>query len=100
MIWFLQDGSARVEQERRAIAELAESVSWLRIVGWRLDVVQLCVDAEIVASEAVSFAVTLRYPDFFPHTPPSVSPCGDVDERWSGATGLTPISGRSTKSLS
>ncbi|MEE9250579.1 MAG: ThiF family adenylyltransferase [Alphaproteobacteria bacterium] len=83
MIWFLQDGSARVEQERRAIAELAESVSWLQIVGWRFDGVQLCVDADIVASEAVSFAVTLRYPDFFPHTPPSVSPRDDMDERWS-----------------
>jgi hypothetical protein len=86
MIWFLGEQRAlHVERERRAIAELAESVPWLRIVGWRLDRVgvQLCVDADIVRSEAVSFPVTLRYPDLFPHTPPSVLPRGDVKERWS-----------------
>ena len=61
MIWFIGEGSARLEQERRAIAELADSVPWVQIVGWRIDVagVWICLDADIVQSEAVCFPVTV-----------------------------------------
>ena len=85
MIWFIGEGSARLEQERRAIAEPADSVPWVRIVGWRIDVagVWICLDADIVQSEAVCFPVTVRYPDFFPHSPPSVLPRGNVERCWS-----------------
>ena len=82
MIWFLKD-AARVEQERRAIAGLAESAPWLSGVAWRLDErLRLCVDADILIDEIV-FPITLRYPEFYPHTPPSVWPRGNVGERWS-----------------
>lgn len=85
MIWFLDEGSSRLEQERHAIAELAEAVPWLQIVGWRLDPVgvRICLDADIFQSETVFFPVTLRYPEFFPNTPPSVLPRGELDRRWS-----------------
>ena len=85
MIWFVGDGSARLEHERRTIAELADSVTWLRIVGWRLDVagVWICLDADIVQSEEVCFPVTVRFPDFFPHSPPSVLPRGNLERCWS-----------------
>ena len=84
MIWFI-DEFGRVERERREIAALAESASWLRIVDWRIDPVEgwLCLDVDIVQSEAVFFPVTVRYPNFFPHTPPSVTPRGNVKQRWS-----------------
>jgi hypothetical protein len=82
VIWFLKD-TARVEHERRAIAALAEEVAWLQNVAWRLDTsVRLCVDADLLADGRV-YPISLRYPELFPHTPPSVWPRGDVRERWS-----------------
>jgi molybdopterin/thiamine biosynthesis adenylyltransferase len=80
VIWFLND-PARVDHERRAIAALAENAPWLSRLVWRLDQsVRLCVDADVHVDETV-FPVTLQYPEFYPHTPPSVSPRGQLGDR-------------------
>ena len=82
MIWFFKN-TARVDHERRAIAALAENAPWLSDLVWRLDQsVRLCVDADVHVEEAV-FPITLKYPEFYPHTPPSVSPRVDLGQRWS-----------------
>ena len=90
MIWFIKK-SARVEMERREVAALAESASWLRIVDWRIDPtgICLCLDVDIIQSEARFFPITVRYPNSYPHTAPSVLPRGKVEQRWSEHQYLT-----------
>jgi len=81
MIWWAEDPH-RSSEERKALTELADRVSWLKILELRLDGVRLCWDVDIQTKER-SYPFTLCYPDHFPHSPPLVLPRG-VTERWSG----------------
>ena len=84
-MWFLGEGSARLQHERRRVAELAESVLWLQSIRWRIDAeaVCICLDASIVQDDTLEFPVTVRYPVLFPHTPPSVVPQHNIERCWS-----------------
>lgn len=81
MIWHFEN-LARSRKEREAIEALAAQVDWLTICGWRIDSsLRLTLDADI-ATSARSYPVFLRYPNHFPHSPPSVFPRGE-SARWS-----------------
>jgi len=79
--WWLTDFE-RLERERRAIDEL-QSEPWLVEARWALERTHLCVDANIEAC-GVQYAVRLRYPAYFPATPPGVWPQDREAPRWSG----------------
>ena len=82
MIWYL-DNLHRSRHEREVLESLASMVNWLTPVGWRIDdSVRLVWDADI-ATPAGTRPISLRYPNHFPHSPPSVLPRGDA-RRWSG----------------
>ena len=80
MIWWIHNPE-RSAKERLAIESLAGAQPWLQIVNLRFEGTRLCWDADIVTSQR-TYPVTLRYPDFFPGSPPLVLPRG-VQERWS-----------------
>lgn len=81
MIWHFEN-LARSRKEREAIEALAAQVHWLTTRGWRIDgSLRLILDADI-ATSARSYSVFLRYPNHFPHSPPSVLP-RDESSRWS-----------------
>lgn len=80
MIWWIEN-PARSASERLAVENLAGSQSWLQIVKFRLDGTRVCWDIDIVTSRR-SYPISLRYPDFFPGSPPLVFPRG-IKERWS-----------------
>ena len=80
MIWWI-DNPERSASERLSVESLAGSEPWLQIVAFRLDGTRICWDIDIV-TERRTYPLTLRYPDFFPGSPPSVMPRG-VRERWS-----------------
>jgi hypothetical protein len=81
MIWHFENLS-RSRKEREAIEALAGQVDWLTTRGWRIDgSLRLILDADI-ATSARSYPVFLRYPNHFPHSPPSVFPRGE-SVRWS-----------------
>jgi hypothetical protein len=71
--WYFRDPN-RFAAEQGALHDLEREASWLTITHTRLDDgLRVCVDAEIAARGA-TFAATLRYPQTFPHSPPSVLP--------------------------
>jgi molybdopterin/thiamine biosynthesis adenylyltransferase/ubiquitin-protein ligase len=81
VIWYLSD-LVRFKSEREGLEELALSAEWLTPIGWRVDDrMRIVLDAEIAISGRV-YPVSLRFPEHFPYTPPSVLPRGD-DSRWS-----------------
>lgn len=81
MVWFIKD-LGRLDRERRAIAELQSSASWLKGVDWTIaEGGRLVVDAEIEAHGHVYLA-EMVYPAFFPEAPPIVRP-KDAGENWS-----------------
>lgn len=81
MFWYLES-LERLKAEKGAIASLVKTAAWLQPVGWRIDAkLHLIFDADILVSGR-TYPVTLRYPAYFPDTPPVVEPRGD-DTRWS-----------------
>jgi molybdopterin/thiamine biosynthesis adenylyltransferase len=81
MMWAIED-LARFVHERDAIASVSSSVDWLTAVRWYLsDARDVCVDADLQVG-SVTRKITLRYPEMFPHAPPTVTP-RESEERWS-----------------
>jgi len=80
-LWFLAD-QARFRREREALVALAHGVDWLNLGPCRFDAGCLAVDCDINIGHSVYQAV-LRFPETFPHSPPSVRP-RDGQTRWSG----------------
>jgi len=79
--WYLSD-IARFAAEQEGLERFSLEVDWLVTSGWRIDKrARLVLDAEIAAGGRV-YPVYIRYPELFPHTPPSVYPRGDA-VRWS-----------------
>ncbi|MFQ5851380.1 MAG: ThiF family adenylyltransferase [Candidatus Binatia bacterium] len=81
-VWWLSDFQ-RLERERRSIDELEQEEPWLHDSRWVIDKLDLCVQATIEAGTA-RYPVSLRYPAFFPATPPAVWPQDPSGPRWSG----------------
>lgn len=81
MIWYLENYQ-RSRREREALESLASSVHWLTPIGWRIDdAVRMIWDADLLTPGGTR-PISLRYPNHFPHSPPSVMPRGSAD-RWS-----------------
>jgi molybdopterin/thiamine biosynthesis adenylyltransferase len=81
MIWYFDDFE-RSRRERAELESLAASVDWLTPVDWRIDAsLRMVWDADITTPKGVR-SISLRYPNHFPHSPPSVFP-RDASERWS-----------------
>jgi molybdopterin/thiamine biosynthesis adenylyltransferase len=79
--WFFKD-VARLKSEREGLDRFGIEHDWFVPLGWRFDDrLRLILDADIHAGGRI-WPIYLQYPDFFPHTPPSVFPRGD-DTRWS-----------------
>ncbi|MBU1376148.1 MAG: ThiF family adenylyltransferase [Alphaproteobacteria bacterium] len=76
MIWW-SALPARARDERAHLAELAERVDWLDGVTWKIDGVRLLANFLILVGDTY-VPLTLRYPDYFPDVPPSISPTEDV----------------------
>src|ERR1019366_5279127 len=82
MIWYVENYQ-RNRREREALGSLASTANWLTPIGWRTDdSLRLIWDGDISAP-AGTRAISLRYPNHFPYSPPSVLPRGGA-ERWSG----------------
>lgn len=79
--WWLTDFE-RLERERRVINELGQAEPWLLDAQWVLERTGLCVEATIEAA-GVQYPVRLRYPAYFPATPPGVWPQDQDAPRWS-----------------
>ena len=79
-IWYLNNGG-RLALERSEIEALQTKASWLLGIDWDIEGRRLVVKASIEAHGHV-YSVKLTYPDFFPATPPFVTPV-DAEERWS-----------------
>jgi ubiquitin-protein ligase len=82
MIWYLED----LQRSRREVAELERlvaSVDWLTPLGWRIDSSARMIWEADLATPGGMRAISLRYPNHFPHSPPLVLPRGDT-RRWSG----------------
>lgn len=74
--WLTQAGRARCE--RVAIADLQESVDWLKHVKWTMsNDLQLSAGFEITVGGA-DVPLKITYPAFFPDVPPQVYPIGEV----------------------
>jgi hypothetical protein len=81
VIWYVED-LRRSKHEREALEALASTVDWLIPIQWRIDnSARLTYDADILIAGR-KFAISLRYPNHFPHSPPVVLPREDT-ERWS-----------------
>lgn len=81
MIWYVQN-VARWRSEQESLEALASKSDWLAPVGWRIDdSARLIWDVDIAAGGR-TYEVSLRYPNHFPHSPPSVLPRSG-DQRWS-----------------
>lgn len=81
MVWFLEDNE-RLSSERDAIDLLHNNTRWLKNVVWVFSGNCLAVQADIDV-DGVLHSVLLRYPQFFPASPPTVKP-QKGDEHWSG----------------
>lgn len=81
MIWYL-DNLFRHRSEREALESLASVSEWLEPIGWCIDTsLRLVWDADILVNGR-TFSISVRYPNHFPHSPPTVLPRGN-SERWS-----------------
>ena len=81
MTWYLSD-FGRWKAEREGLERLGIDTQWFVPLGWRIDDrARLVLDADILAGNR-TWPVLLQFPEFFPHTPPSVFPRGDTS-RWS-----------------
>ena len=81
MTWYLTN-LARFKAERQGLEALGLSAEWCTPIGWRIDEnMRLIFDADITVDQRV-FPVFLRFPERFPHSPPSLWPRGD-NTRWS-----------------
>jgi sulfur-carrier protein adenylyltransferase/sulfurtransferase len=81
VIWYFEN-YRRSQSEREAIEALASSVDWLIPIGWSIDEsARLTLDADIAVGDR-TFPISLRYPNHFPHSPPSVLPRRNA-VRWS-----------------
>lgn len=81
MTWYIED-IARWKAERQGLEAFGAATEWFEPLGWRVDTdTRLILDANITAG-GKTWPVFLRYPDFFPHSPPSIFPRRD-DTRWS-----------------
>lgn len=81
MTWYIEY-VARWKAERQGLEAFGAATEWFEPLGWRVDAdTRLILDANITAG-GKTWPVFLRYPDFFPHSPPSIFPRGD-DTRWS-----------------
>jgi molybdopterin/thiamine biosynthesis adenylyltransferase/ubiquitin-protein ligase len=79
--WYIED-VARWKAERQGLETFGAATEWFEPVGWRVDAdTRLILDADITVG-GKKWPIFLRFPDFFPHSPPSVFPRGD-DTRWS-----------------
>lgn len=79
-LWFLAD-QARFRREREALVALANRTDWLNLGPCRFDAECLVVDCDIDIGHQVYQAV-VRFPETFPHSPPSIRPRDD-QARWS-----------------
>jgi sulfur-carrier protein adenylyltransferase/sulfurtransferase len=80
--WYLED-MVRFRREREALTGLSARTDWLTIEGYRFDESgRVLADCEIDVGHR-QFPIALRYPDGFPHSPPSVLPRNAEDEQWS-----------------
>lgn len=81
MTWILTD-LARFKAEREGLERFGLTHDWFVLGSWRFDKrMRLVLDADIIVGDR-TWPVYLQFPDFFPHTPPSVFPRGDTS-RWS-----------------
>lgn len=81
MIWYAEN-LKRFRSEREAIESLTSSVDWLTPIRQHIDdSARLLWDFDI-ATTVGTRSVTLRYPNHFPHSPPTMLPRGNK-ERWS-----------------
>ena len=79
--WWLNDFE-RLNHERIAISELYQAEPWLLDAEWGLERTDFCVNARIEAW-GTQYPVRLRYPAYFPATPPGVWPQERQAPRWS-----------------
>lgn len=80
-VWWLTDFE-RVDVERAAINALeGEAADWLRDARWKIDGIDLCLDADVAIGTAI-YCLRLRYPSFFPSIPIIVTP-RDKEAHWS-----------------
>ena len=79
-LWFLAD-QARFRREREGLVALANRTDWLNLGPCRFESGTLVVDCDIDIGHRVYQAV-LRFPETFPHSPPSIRPRDD-QARWS-----------------
>lgn len=80
-MWFLTD-LPRVTAERSAVEALAAEADWLTDLNWSFDQQgRLSLQFTIVIGQN-RYALRMTYPNFFPFTPPEVSPV-DTDQRLS-----------------
>jgi len=81
MMWILRQPK-RFLQEREALDTLAQEVSWIRGIHWRIgDGLIVAVDIDLDIHGRV-WEVDLTYPDAFPDTPAYIRP-RDRSQRWS-----------------
>ena len=81
MTWYISN-LARYKSERLGLELLGSAADWCEPVGWRIDDrLRLTFDANVVVGQRV-YPVFLKFPEQFPHTPPSVWPRGETT-RWS-----------------
>lgn len=73
MIWWLND-PARARAERRALAELAETVPWLGTVCWQVGASGVLTVNLDIEHEGTAFPLTMAYSAFHPDAPPTLTP--------------------------
>ncbi len=72
-MWFLLN-LGRVEEERARLEELEKSRDWLESVAWRFSKNGPIVELLIKISEGQEHPLQLSFPEYYPSTPPSISP--------------------------
>ncbi len=81
MIWSIESPE-RAQRERAELEALVSRADWLVPDEWRVDTsLRQIWDAEIRIGDQ-TYAISLRYPNHFPHSPPLVLP-RDETSRWS-----------------
>lgn len=73
MIWWLND-PARARAERRALAELAEAVTWLGAVSWQIGAGGVLTADFDIEHDGTTFPLVMTYSAFHPDAPPTLTP--------------------------